>query len=216
MQRLAEEHPDAHIALLFGDPWQLLVATVLSAQCTDKKVNEVTPVLFARYPAPGDLVAADQREVERIIRPTGFFRQKTKAIMAAARDVAEHHGGQVPATMEELTKLPGVGRKTANVILGNAFSTPGVVVDTHVRRLSARLGLTLNRDPDRIEQDLMASVPRPEWTHFSDLLIFHGRRICKAQRPACQICPVRRLCPASAFGGKTPWIRRRKSARRGV
>ena len=196
IRRLHLEHPDAHCALDHRNAYELLVATILSAQCTDERVNQVTPSLFARYPDARALAAAEQDELEQMIRPTGFFRNKAKSLLGMARAVVERHGGEVPRTMETLHDLPGVGRKTANVVLGNAFGIDeGVVVDTHVRRVSQRLGLTKHEDPEKIEQDLMDLVPREEWTDFSHLLIFHGRRICVARKPKQDVCTLCELCP---------------------
>ena len=192
---LFETHPDAHCALHYTGPFQLLCATILSAQCTDKVVNTVTPRLFARFPGPGELAAARPAEVERVIRPTGFYRNKTRSLIGLARALGEKHGGHVPKTMEDLVRLPGVGRKTANVVLGNAFDTPGLVVDTHVGRLANRMGLTRQKDPVHIERELMELVPREDWTQFSHAMIFHGRRICPARSPACEACPVLPDCP---------------------
>jgi len=196
--RLAKHYPDAHCALDFKTPFQLLIATILSAQCTDKRVNMVTPALFKRYPTPAALAAAKPEELEEIIKSTGFFRSKTKSLIGMATAVAEQHGGRIPDEMDALVKLPGVGRKTANVILGNAFGKDeGVVVDTHVTRLSQRLGLTKNTDAVKIEQDLMKLFPRDEWTMLSHLLIEHGRQICEARRPKCEICFLNDICPSS-------------------
>jgi endonuclease III len=198
-RRLKKAYPDARTELDFEGPFQLLLATILSAQSTDKGVNLVTPVLFARYPTPQALADANPDDVETVIKSTGFFRNKTKSIMGAARAIVERFGGSVPSTMEALITLPGVGRKTANVVLGNAFGkAEGIVVDTHVTRLSGRLGLTANTDPVKIETDLMAVVPRPTWTLFSHLLIFHGRRVCFARKPNCDGCVLNDICP-SAF-----------------
>ena len=192
-------YPEAHCELDFADPLQLLVATVLSAQCTDKRVNLVTQNLFQRYRTAADYAGADPTELEEAIRPTGFFRNKAKNLRALGAALVEKHGGRVPAAMEALTQLPGVGRKTANVVLGNAFGlNEGVVVDTHVARLSGRLGLTDETAPEKIERDLMALVPRQDWTNFSHWLIWHGRRRCTARRPDCAGCEVQALCP-SAF-----------------
>ena len=192
-------YPDAHCELNFDDPLQLLVATVLSAQCTDKRVNLVTVDLFRRYPAAADYAQASQEEMEEAIRSTGFFRNKAKNLRALAAALVEKHGGQVPARMEALTALPGVGRKTANVVLGNAFGiNEGIVVDTHVTRLSLRLGLTDETAPEKIEADLLKLVPRGDWTNFSHWLIWHGRRRCTARKPDCAGCEVAALCP-SAF-----------------
>ncbi len=199
VRRLRAEYPDAICSLEHADPYQLLVATILSAQCTDERVNMVTPGLFRRYPGPEDLADARTEELEELIKSTGFFRNKTKSLLGMAGAVVERHGGRVPDSMEELTALPGVGRKTANVVLGNAFhKNVGVVVDTHVRRLAQRLGLTASDDPEQIERDLMAVVPRDDWTDISHLFIYHGRAICKAQKPRCGECVLNDLCP-SAF-----------------
>ncbi len=197
--RLKSAYPDARTALDWKNPLELLVATILSAQTTDVRVNAVTPNLFARYPAAADYAEADPTELEEDIRPTGFFRNKAKSLRGMARALVEDHGGEVPRTMDDLVALPGVGRKTANVVLGNAFSIDeGVVVDTHVRRLSNRLGFTTQKDPEKIEKDLMEKVPKGDWTVFSHLLILHGRNVCKARKPACEDCGVNDLCP-SAF-----------------
>lgn len=196
--RLIAHYPDAHCALDFKTPFQLLIATILSAQCTDKRVNMVTPSVFARYPTPEALAAARPEELEELIKSTGFFRNKAKSLIGMATGIAERHGGSVPSTLDALVKLPGVGRKTANVILGNAFNTnEGVVVDTHVTRLSQRLGLTTQSDAVKIEQDLMTLFPRDEWTMLSHLLIEHGRRICDARRPKCEECLLNDICPSS-------------------
>ncbi len=199
IRRLKKAYPDAKTELDFTDPWQLLVATILSAQSTDRTVNLVTPGLFARFPTPASLALANPGEVETIIKSTGFFRNKTKSIVGAAKAITERHGGVVPSTMAQLVDLPGVGRKTANVVLGNAFHTnEGVVVDTHVTRLAKRLGLTANTDAVKIENDLMPVVPKRDWTIFSHLLIFHGRRVCFARKPNCTGCVLADICP-SAF-----------------
>lgn len=196
--RLRREYPDTRCALDFQTPLQLLVATVLSAQCTDKRVNEVTPALFRRYPTARDYAGADLAEMEEMVRTTGFYRNKARALKALGQALAADHAGEVPAEMEPLKQLPGVGRKTANVVLGNAFGrNEGVVVDTHVQRLSRRLGMTLQTDPEKIERDLMELVPREDWTVFSHLLIDHGRKICKARKPDCPVCPVADLCPSA-------------------
>ena len=196
VRRLHREHPDAHCALDHRNAYELLVATILSAQCTDERVNQVTPALFERYPDATALAGAQQDELELMIKPTGFFRNKAKSLLGMARTVVERHRGEVPKTMAELHELPGVGRKTANVVLGNAFGIDeGIVVDTHVRRLSQRLGLTTQDDAEKIEQDLMALVPREEWTDFSHLLIFHGRRVCHARKPKHDECVLCELCP---------------------
>ena len=188
-------HPDAHCELTHGNAYELLVATILSAQCTDERVNSVTPKLFARYPSAARLAEATAADVEEIIRPTGFYRNKARSLLGMARAVVERHGGEIPRTLDELTALPGVGRKTANVILGNVFDVPGIVVDTHVGRISRRLALTRNEDPEKVEQDLMALVARSEWTRLSHALIFHGRRVCFARKPRCEDCVVRSDCP---------------------
>jgi endonuclease-3 len=188
-------HPEARTALEFGTPLQLLIATILSAQCTDERVNQVTPGLFAEFRDAAAFAAAPQEVLEDRIRSTGFFRNKARAIRACTADIVARHGGEVPRTLEELTALHGVGRKTANVVLGNAFGIPGLVVDTHVARLSYRLGLTSERDPVKIEFELMPIVPREKWTLFSHWLILHGRRTCIARKPRCSICPLAPHCP---------------------
>lgn len=195
VRRLAAAYPDARCALDFRSPFELLVATILSAQCTDKKVNEVTPALFARYPTPAALADAKPAEVEAMIRPTGFYRQKTRAIQSSARDIVERFAGRVPGTMEELLSLHGVARKTANVVLGNAFGVPGLTVDTHMKRVHARLELTRHEDPVKIERDLMGLIPEPEWTLYSHRVIHHGRVCCVARRPHCEACPLAADCP---------------------
>ncbi len=195
LRTLARLYPDAHCALDFTNPLQLLIATILSAQCTDKRVNLITPELFQRYPDAAAYANADAKEMERIIQSAGFFRSKTKNIMACCRQLVERHGGQVPATLEELVPLAGVGRKTANVILGNAFGVPGITVDTHVGRLSRRLGLTVHQDPVKVERDLMAIIPKKIWTMFSHRLIFHGRQVCHARKPLCDSCALAKVCP---------------------
>ena len=195
---LVEEYPDARCALLHTNAYQLGVATILSAQTTDERVNMVTPILFERYPTPDLLAEARPAEVEEIIRSTGFFRNKTKNIVGFALGVTELHGGDVPSAMKELTALPGVGRKTANVILGNAFGIDeGVVVDTHVKRLSTLLTFTKEKTPEKVEADLMALFPKERWTLLAHLLIFHGRQICIARRPKCEACVMSHLCPSS-------------------
>jgi endonuclease-3 len=194
---LPEVYPGAHCELNFKTPLQLLIATILSAQCTDKRVNLVTPALFVRYRSAAAFAASRPAELEKIIQSTGFFRNKTKSIRAAAAAIAQEHGGKVPRTMEELRALPGVGRKTANVVLGNAFGkNEGIVVDTHVARVSQRLGLTSKGDPEKIERDLMKLVPQEQWTDWSHWLIWHGRRRCFARKPDCQECELLRLCPS--------------------
>jgi endonuclease-3 len=197
-RRLSAMYPDAHCALDHEDPYQLLVATILSAQCTDKRVNMVTPALFARYPAAPALADAEPEDLENAIKSTGFFRSKTKSLLGMARALVDRHGGSVPDSMEELTELPGVGRKTANVILGNAFDKNlGIVVDTHVARLANRFGLTRETDPVKIEDDLMPLFPHEQWTMLSHLLIEHGRQICIARSPKCEACPLNDICPSS-------------------
>lgn len=196
--RLSREFPDARCALDHRNPFELVAATILSAQCTDVRVNMVTPVLFKTFPTPEALADADQTAVENIIKSTGFFRNKAKSLLGMARAVVERHGGQVPDTMEELVKLPGVGRKTANVVLGNAFGkNEGIVVDTHVQRISGLLKLTREKTPEKIELALMPLVPRPKWTVFSHLLILHGRKTCIARRPLCGACRISDLCPSA-------------------
>lgn len=192
---LARTYPDAWCELDYDSPWQLVVATILSAQCTDKMVNQVTPGLFRAYPTPAALAEAEPGRVEELIHRAGFFRQKTKSIQAVARAVAGEHGGRVPDDMDALTALPGIGRKTANVVLGTAFGQPAIFVDTHVNRLSNRLGLTVLDDPVKIERDLQALLPKKEWTLFAHRLIHHGRRVCIARKPRCSACTLRRWCP---------------------
>jgi endonuclease-3 len=198
LRRLKKAYPDATCALEHRTPFELLVATILSAQCTDVRVNMVTPALFAKYPTARSLAEADQADVEELIRSTGFFRNKARNLIGMARALVERHGGEVPADMEELRVLPGVGRKTANVVLGNAFGmNEGVTVDTHVARLTRLLGLTRHTDPIRIERDLMELVPRRDWTLVSHLLIWHGRQVCIARRPRCELCVLRHGCPSA-------------------
>ena len=187
---LKKTRPDAVVELRHRNAWELLVATILSAQCTDQRVNQVTPGLFRRYADPAAYAAADQTELETLIKPTGFYRSKAKNLIACAKNLATRPGQEVPRTMDELTALPGVGRKTANVILGNWFDEPAVVVDTHVKRVSARLGLTQATDPDQIEADLQRLLPPEQWTSGSQQLLLHGRYICLARRPLCQTCPI--------------------------
>jgi endonuclease III len=213
---LRRAYPDATCALTHQDPFQLLVATILSAQCTDARVNMVTPVLFAAYPDALAMSRAGQEEIETIIRSTGFYRNKAKSIRAAAARLVETFGGVVPRTMEELLTLPGVARKTANVVLGVGYGiAAGVVVDTHVERLSHRLGLSRGKDPVAIEQDLMRLVPREDWIDLSHLLIFHGRQVCQARKPACDRCPVASLCPSAVYylaGKESPLLRAKAPA----
>ncbi|MFI1168339.1 endonuclease III [Streptomyces sp. NPDC020801] len=203
-RELAEVYPYAHPELDFENPFQLLVATVLSAQTTDLRVNQTTPALFAKYPTPEDLAAANPEEVEEILRPTGFFRAKTKSVMGLSKALVEEFGGQVPGRLEDLVKLPGVGRKTAFVVLGNAFGRPGITVDTHFQRLVRRWQWTEETDPDKIEAAVGALFPRSDWTMLSHHVIFHGRRICHARKPACGACPIAPLCPAYGEGETDP------------
>lgn len=198
VERLQLEYP-AITELQFESPWQLVVATILSAQTTDRTVNRVTPILFRRYPTPADLAAADPAEVEVILKPTGFFRAKTRAVIRCAQTVVERYRGRVPERMDQLTTLPGIGRKTANVILGVAFGKPGFPVDTHVNRLCNRLRLVQTRDPVKIEKQVGAMIPRREWAGFSLRLILHGRRICLARRPRCEQCLLSDFCPSSTL-----------------
>jgi endonuclease-3 len=191
---LSKAIPDARIALKSSNPLELLIATILSAQCTDVKVNQVTADLFKKYRSAKDYAEANLAELEEEIRPTGFYRNKAKSIQRCCQELMKRFGGDVPKTLDELVTLPGVGRKTANVILGNAFGMPGIAVDTHVHRVSRRIGLTKNDDPIKIEFDLMDIVPQKEWTQFSNLLIWHGRRTCVARKPLCGICPIRKWC----------------------
>jgi endonuclease III len=197
---LKEMYPEVHTELHFHDPFQLLVATVLSAQTTDVRVNLTTPALFTRYPTADDMAAANPEELEELIKPTGFFRAKTKSLLGLSAALRDRFGGQVPETIEELVTLPGVGRKTANVVLGNAFGIPGITVDTHFARLSRRFGWTTNTDPVKIEQDVASLFPPAEWTMLSHRLIWHGRRICHARKPACGVCPLAALCPSFGIG----------------
>jgi endonuclease-3 len=200
---LAELHPDAECALQHQTPLHLLIATILSAQCTDARVNLVTPALFARYKTAGDFATAKPQELEGLIASTGFFRMKAKNIRACCQMLVDRFGGEVPGTLEQLVQLPGVGRKTANVVLGDAFGVPGITVDTHVGRLSRRLGLTVHGDPVKVEFDLMAVVPQAEWTMFSHRLILHGRRACFARKPQCEACALNRLCPKVGVAGRS-------------
>jgi endonuclease-3 len=191
---LNARYPEVEPALFYRNPFELLVATILSAQCTDQQVNRVTPGLFARFGSPVAFAAADLEEIEGLIHSTGFYKNKARNIKACSQALVERHGAQVPADMDALVRLPGVGRKTANVVLGAAFGIPGIVVDTHVARISARLGLTAHSDPGKIETDLMAVIPRKEWSAFSLRLIFFGRETCAARKPKCPSCPVNDLC----------------------
>ncbi len=197
---LSKKIPDTRIALKFYNPLELLIATILSAQCTDVKVNQVTVDLFKKYRSAKDYAESDLEKLEGEIRPTGFYRNKAKSIQKCCQELIKRFGGEIPNTLEELVTLPGVGRKTANVILGNAFGIPGLVVDTHVHRVSQRIGLTKNDDPTKIEFDLMEIVPKEEWTHFSNLLVWHGRRTCVARKPLCGTCSIRKRCD---YGSKT-------------
>lgn len=206
LARLRHQFPDAHCELDHESPFQLLIATILSAQCTDVRVNMVTPHLFKRFPTPKKLAHADQEEVEEIIRSTGFYKNKAKNIIGCAQALIENHGGEIPRTIDELAALPGVGRKTANVVLGNCFNiNEGFVVDTHVKRITALLGFTKATDPEKIEQDLMKLVPQDQWCEASHLIIFHGRRTCIARRPQCELCTLADLCPSK---GKTARAKR--------
>ncbi|MBM4340934.1 MAG: endonuclease III [Deltaproteobacteria bacterium] len=194
IKTLSKDIPDSTIALKFSSPIELLIATILSAQCTDVRVNEVTKDLFKRYRSPKEYAEVDIKKLEEDIRPTGFYRNKAKAIQKCCNDLIQRFGGSVPKTLEELVTLPGVGRKTANVVLGNAFGIPGIVVDTHVHRVTQRMGLTKNDDPVKIEFDLMKIVPEGEWTHFSNLFVWHGRKTCAARKPLCDQCAIRKWC----------------------
>jgi len=192
---LRERYPEVNTPLSYDTPFQLMVATILSAQCTDQQVNRVTGKLFNHLKTPADFAEAPLKTIEALIRPTGFFHNKAKNIKNCSRALLQHHDGHVPQTLEDLVKLPGVGRKTANVVLGAVFNTPGIVVDTHVGRISQRLGLAANKDPVKIEFDLMKIIPKREWSDFSLRLIFFGREICKARKPKCPGCPLNKLCP---------------------
>jgi endonuclease III len=194
---LADVYPDAHCELDHRDAFELLVATVLSAQCTDVRVNQVTPALFARYPDARTMAGADRDELEALIRPTGFYRAKAESLLGLSRDLVERFDGEVPGRQRDLVTLRGVGRKTANVVLGNAFDVPGITVDTHMGRLARRLGLTVNEDPVAVEHDLMALIERREWTLWSHRVIFHGRRRCTARKPDCAGCEIAALCPSA-------------------
>lgn len=198
---LAHSMPSIRVELTHRDPWELLVATILSAQCTDQRVNQVTPALFARYRHPADFARARLPELERLIRSTGFFKNKARHLVGCGRELTERFGGVVPQTMETLTSLPGVGRKTANVVLGNAFGKPSVIVDTHVKRVANRLGLTRSSDPEVIEQDLQKHLPQAEWTRGSQQLLLHGRYVCLARKPKCATCVIYDDCP---WEGKLP------------
>jgi endonuclease-3 len=205
-RELAVLHPDAHCELDFTTPLELAVATVLSAQCTDRRVNEVTPALFRRYPTAADYAAADRDELESLIRPTGFFRNKTTSLLGLGSALVERHGGQVPGRLEDLVQLPGIGRKTANVVLGNAFDVPGLTVDTHFGRLVRRFGWTASEDPVQVEAQVASLLPKADWTMFSHRVIFHGRRVCHARRPACGACGIATLCPSYGLGPTDPAV----------
>jgi endonuclease III len=208
-RELAALYPDAHTELNFTTPLELLVATILSAQTTDKGVNQVTPVLFARYHTAADYASADRAELEKILQPTGFFRAKTSSLIGLGQALCDRFGGEVPRKLKDLVTLPGVGRKTANVVLGNAFGIPGITVDTHFARLARRFGWTTETDPVKIEQDVGALFPRKDWTYLSHLLIWHGRRVCQARKPACGACGVANLCPSYGLGPTDPEIARK-------
>jgi endonuclease III len=203
-RELAEMYPDAHCELNFSNPLELAVATILSAQCTDKRVNEVTPVVFAKYRTAADYAAADPTELEGIIKSTGFFRNKTKSLIGLGRELDDRYGGEVPRKLKDLVTLPGIGRKTANVIIGNAFGGAGITVDTHFQRLTRRWGWTTETDPVKIEAEVATLIPRSEWTILSHRVIWHGRRICHARRPACGACPLARWCPSYGEGPVDP------------
>lgn len=223
-KRLARAIPEPVVELDHASAWQLLIATILSAQSTDKKINEVTPGLFARWPTPAALGAADQAEVEVVVKPTGFFRNKAKAIIAASREIAERFGGEVPRTLDELRTLPGVARKTANVVLGSAYGIPsGVVVDTHVTRVARRLELALESDPVKIEVELMELFPKRDWIAMGHRLVLHGRYVCKAKQPRCERCPLNEICAAAEkppelarWAERADWERRLVEARGAV
>jgi endonuclease-3 len=201
IHRLRAAYPDAHCELNYQTPLQLLVATILSAQCTDERVNQVTPALFARFPTAADLAGAGREELEALIRPTGFYHQKARFIQEACRAIVHEHGGRVPDNMDDLLKLMGVARKTANVVLGEIYGlAEGITVDTHVKRLAGRLGLTAATNPEKVEQDLMAFIPREHWIEIAHLLIFHGRRVCFARRPDCPGCVLNDICPSAVTG----------------
>jgi endonuclease-3 len=198
---LAREYPEARVLLSYRSPFELLVATVLAAQCTDERVNGVTPALFRSFPGPADFSNAGQREIEEAVRPTGFFRNKAKALRELSAGIVRRHGGEVPGTMEELVALPGVGRKTASILLGACFGAPALPVDTHVGRVSYRLGLTASKDPARIEEDLAAAIPRDRWWEFATRLGWHGRKVCVARKPRCGQCGLEPACPKRGVVG---------------
>jgi endonuclease-3 len=208
-RELAVLHPDAHCELDFTTPLELAVATILSAQCTDKRVNEVTPALFRRYPTAADLAGADRAELEALIRPTGFFRNKAGSLVGLGAALVERHGGEVPGRLDDLVQLPGIGRKTANVVLGNAFGVPGLTVDTHFGRLVRRFGWTALEDPVKVEHVVADLLPKAEWTMFSHRVIFHGRRVCHSRKPACGACGVAALCPSYGLGPTDPDVAQR-------
>jgi endonuclease-3 len=203
-RELALTYPDAHCELDFTNPLELSVATILSAQCTDKRVNEVTPALFAKYPSAADYAEADRDDVERLIKPTGFFRNKTTSIIKLGQALVERYDGEVPNRLDELVKLPGFGRKTANVVLGNAFGIPGLTVDTHFGRLVRRWRWTAETDPVKVEHAVAELIPKNEWTIFSHRAIWHGRRMCHSRKPACGVCPIARMCPSFGEGPTDP------------
>jgi endonuclease-3 len=206
---LTEVFPDAHVELDYTTPLQLLVATVLAAQSTDKKINEVTPALFHAYPDAASYAGADRAALEVMLRPTGFFRAKTNSLILLGQALVERYDGHVPATLNQLVTLPGVGRKTANVVLGNVFGIPGVVVDTHVNRLSHRFGWTAEDDPVKVERDICALIEKKAWTGMSNRVTWHGRRICHAKKPACGACPIAKLCPSYGLGPTDPEVAER-------
>jgi endonuclease III len=203
-RELAVLYPDVHTELNFKTPLELLVATILSAQTTDKQVNLVTPTLFARYPTAADYAGADREELEKIIHPTGFYRAKATSLIGLGRALCERFGGEVPGRLKDLVTLPGVGRKTANVVLGNAFGVPGITVDTHFGRLARRFGWTTDTDPVKVEAQVAALIPRKDWTDLSQRMIWHGRRVCHSRRPACGACGLARLCPSYGIGPTDP------------
>jgi endonuclease III len=205
-RELAEMYPDAHCELDFTSPLELAVATILSAQCTDKRVNEVTPAVFAKYPTAADYAGADRAELEDLIRPTGFFRNKTNSLMKLGQALVENFDGEVPRTLKELVTLPGFGRKTANVVLGNAFGIPGITVDTHFGRLARRWAWTTETDPVKVEAAVGELIPKKEWTILSHRVIWHGRRLCHSRKPACGACPIARWCPSYGEGPTDPAV----------
>ena len=205
-RELAVLYPDVHTELNFNTPLELLVATILSAQTTDKSVNLVTPTLFARYPTAADYASADREEMEKIIQSTGFYRAKTTSLIGLGQALCERFGGEVPGRLKDLVTLPGVGRKTANVVLGNAFGVPGITVDTHFGRLARRFGWTTDTDPVKVEAQVATLIPRKDWTDLSQRMIWHGRRVCHAQRPACGACGLARLCPSYGEGPTDPEV----------